>query len=104
MSYFPFRFVRIEIGPTWIPDTEQEYLVEHAWSDDKKSAYVIGQFRRSRKGLYNFHWVWSASSFQLSIDSAKCVNPDWKRFRNIWKFIREPSRMEGFITDEDFKL
>jgi len=105
----PFRLEKVEdFGPDWNPELKDdygrvEYLVEHRYNNDKKSKFAVGVFSWVRDRFYNFYSGMVA--YQLSQDHPKCPNPDWKRFKNVWRFYREDHPLfERFIEKGEFEI
>jgi hypothetical protein len=113
-SHLPFMLIEEEINEDWEPIIGQEYMIEYSWKD-KKTNFLIGRFSSVWFG-YNFHWFWSGSSLQLSMNSKIGPNPDWKRFKRVWKFIRldiscscssssqSSTNKEEFLKDDDVEV
>lgn len=102
----PFELIKETVNEKWEPKIGQEYLVEYQFRRDKNSEFLVGRFSKVWFG-YSLHWFWSASSLQLSMDNAGS-NPDWKRFKNIWKLTRKKDKKiqkkYEFLTKNDVNI
>lgn len=114
MENLPFVLKEVKVPKSWSepdpwkPNTDKTYLIEYyIYSPNRKPTYMLGNFHKTWYG-FSFHWFWSASSLQLSVNDDR----DLKYFQRIWEFHinnngdldNNDSDNEEYITDDDIEI